>query len=259
MYPTADESKIDMELRDEMAAVEAFTKLALSAREAQKLKIRQPLSKMILGPADDIGLKAARRFQNILKEDLNVKTVEILAPGTPSPLDYEIKLNFRAAGPKFGKQIKEVSAALTANHDLVIAKARAGLPVELTISTGTIVVAPDELIMQALPNPDLAIAEEAGYWTAFDTHITEDLRIEAFMRDAMRKFQLTRKEIGLEIEDRIRMTYQTNSPTLLKMFETWGDHMKQGLLCLELIQSTTPLQNAFAIEGEDMTFDIVKV
>lgn len=259
MYPTADESKIDMELRDEMAAVEAFTKLALSAREAQKLKIRQPLSKMILGPADDIGLKAARRFQNILKEDLNVKTVEILAPGTPSPLDYEIKLNFRAAGPKFGKQIKEVSAALTANHDLVIAKARAGLPVELTISTGTVSVAPDELIMQALPNPDLAIAEEAGYWTAFDTHITEDLRIEAFMRDAMRKFQLTRKEIGLEIEDRIRMTYQTNSPTLLKMFETWGDHMKQGLLCLELIQSTTPLQNAFAIEGEDMTFDIVKV
>lgn len=259
MYPTADESKIDMELRDEMAAVEAFTKLALSAREAQKLKIRQPLSKMILGPADDIGLKAARRFQNILKEDLNVKTVEILAPGTPSPLDYEIKLNFRAAGPKFGKQIKEVSAALTENHDLVIAKARAGLPVELTISTGTIVVAPDELIMQALPNPDLAIAEEAGYWTAFDTHITEDLRIEAFMRDAMRKFQLTRKEIGLEIEDRIRMTYQTNSPTLLKMFETWGDHMKQGLLCLELIQSTTPLKNAFAIEGEDMTFDIVKV
>ena len=150
-------------LRDEMAAVEAFTKLALSAREAQKLKIRQPLAKMILGPADDIGLKAANRFQDILKDDLNVKVVEILAPGTPSPLDYEIKLNFRAAGPKFGKQIKEVSAALTANHDLVISKARAGEAVELTISTGTVSVAPDELIMQALPNPDLAIAEEAGF------------------------------------------------------------------------------------------------
>lgn len=259
MYPVADEAKIDTQLRDEMAAVEAFTKLALSAREAKKLKIRQPLAKMILGPADEIGLKAARRFQDILKEDLNVKTVEILAPGTPSPLDYEIKLNFRAAGPKFGKQIKEVSAALTANHDLVISKARAGLPVELTLSTGCVSVAPEEIIMQARPNPDLAVAEEAGYWIAFDTHITEDLRIEAFMRDAMRKFQITRKEIGLEIEDRIRMSYQTNSHALIKMFETWGEHMKQGLLCLELIQVSETLPMAFAVEGEEMTFEIVKV
>ena len=257
-YPVADESLIDIELRDEMAAVEAFTKLALSAREAQKLKIRQPLAKMILGPADDIGLKAANRFQDILKDDLNVKTVEILAPGTPSPLDYEIKLNFRAAGPKFGKQIKEVAAALTANHDLVIAKARAGESVELTISTGTVSVAPEEIIMQALPNPDLAIAEEAGYWTAFDTHITEDLRIEGFMRDCMRKFQLTRKESGLEIEDRIHLTWQSDSPTLIAMFDAWGDQMAAGLLALSIKRSDDAQPIAFEIEGEKMTFGIVK-
>ena len=257
-YPVADASKIDIELRDEMAAVEAFTKLALSAREAQKLKIRQPLAKMILGPADEIGLKAANRFQDILKDDLNVKTVEILAPGTPSPLDYEIKLNFRAAGPKFGKQIKEVAAALTANHDLVISKARAGEPVELTISTGTVSVAPEEIIMQALPNPDLAIAEEAGYWTAFDTHITEELRIEGFMRDCMRKFQLTRKESGLEIEDRIHLTWQSDSPTLIAMFNAWGDQMAAGLLALSIKRSDDAQSIAFEIEGEKMTFGIVK-
>ena len=257
-YPEANKDYIDIELRDEMAAVEAFTKLALSAREAQKLKIRQPLAKMILGPADDIGLKAANRFQDILKDDLNVKNVEILAPGTPSPLDYEIKLNFRAAGPKFGKQIKEVAAALTANHDLVIAKARAGEPVELTISTGTVQVAPDELIMQALPNPDLAIAEEAGYWTAFDTHITEELRIEGFMRDCMRKFQLTRKESGLEIEDRIHLTWQSDSPTLIAMFNAWGDQMAAGLLALSIKRSDDAQPIAFEIEGEKMTFGIVK-
>lgn len=257
-YPVADESLIDIELRDEMAAVEAFTKLALSAREAQKLKIRQPLAKMILGPADEIGLKAANRFQDILKDDLNVKVVEILTPGTPSPLDYEIKLNFRAAGPKFGKQIKEVSAALTANHDLVIAKARAGEPVELTISTGTVSVAPEEIIMQALPNPDLAIAEEAGYWTAFDTHITEELRIEGFMRDCMRKFQLTRKESGLEIEDRIHLTWQSDSPTLIAMFNAWGDQMAAGLLALSIKRSDDAQPIAFEIEGEKMTFGIVK-
>lgn len=258
MYPVADDSKIDMDLRDEMAAVEAFTKLALSAREAQKLKIRQPLAKMILGPADEVGLRAARRFQDILKEDLNVKTVEILPPGTPSPLDYEIKLNFRAAGPIFGKQIKEVTAAIAQNHAEVLKKARAGLPAELNLAGATVTVTPDLLIMQALPNADLAIAEESGYWTAFDTHISEDLRIEAFMRDAMRKFQLTRKEIGLEIEDRITMTYQTDSPSLLKMFRTWGDHIKQGLLCLELSQSDAPLAMTFAVEGETMTFEIKK-
>ena len=258
MYPEADESKIDMLLRDEMAAVENFTKLALSAREAQKLKIRQPLSKMILGPADEIGLKAANRFQDILKDDLNVKAVEILAPGTPSPLDYEIKLNFRAAGPKFGKQIKEVSAALTANHDLVIAKARAGEAVTLTISTGDVEVTPDLIIMQALPNEKLAIAEECGYWTAFDTEITEDLRIEAFMRDAMRKFQLTRKEIGLEIEDRITMTWQSDSQTLIDMFAAWGAKMAEGLLCVKLERSNDKQAMEAKFEGEEMTFEIKK-
>ena len=112
--------------------------------------------------------------------------------------------------------------------------------------------------MQALPNDKLAIAEEAGYWIAFDTEITEDLRIEAFMRDAMRKFQLTRKEIGLEIEDRITMTWQSDSPTLVAMFDTWGAKMAEGLLCLRLERShdRQPVEAKF--EGEEMTFKIVK-
>ena len=258
-YPVADASKMDMDLRNEMNAVEAFTKLALSAREAQKLKIRQPLGKMILGPADEIGLKAANRFQDILKDDLNVKNIEILAPGTPSPLDYDVKLNFRAAGPKFGKSIKEVSAALTANKDEVIAKARAGEAVTLTISTGAVEVTPDLIMMQALPNEKLAIAEEAGYWTAFDTEITEDLRIEAYMRDCMRKFQLTRKEIGLEIEDRITMVWQSDSETIVKMFETWGEKMAEGLLCTSMTRSADAQSIEATFEGEKLTFSIAKV
>jgi isoleucyl-tRNA synthetase len=209
--------------------------------------------------ADEIGLKAANRFQDILKDDLNVKNIEILAPGTPSPLDYDVKLNFRAAGPKFGKTIKEVSAALTANKNEVIAKARAGEAVTLTISTGAVEVTPDLIIMQALPNEKLAIAEEAGYWTAFDTEITEDLRIEAYMRDCMRKFQLTRKEIGLEIEDRITMVWQSDSDTLVKMFETWGEKMAEGLLCTSMTRSADAQSIEATFEGEKLTFSIAKV
>ena len=112
--------------------------------------------------------------------------------------------------------------------------------------------------MQALPNPDLAIAEEAGYWTAFDTHITEELRIEGFMRDCMRKFQLTRKESGLEIEDRIHLTWQSDSPTLIAMFDAWGDQMAAGLLALSIKRSNDAQPIEFEIEGEKMTFGIVK-
>jgi len=256
-YPVSDASKIDIELRDEMDAVVAFTKLALSARDAQKLKIRQPLQKLILGPANAIGLKAAHRFQDILRDDLNVKSVEILNVGVPSPLDYEIKLNFRTAGPKFGKQIKALSAAIGQRHADVLAKARAGEPIEIDLDGEVVTVLAEDLIMAALPNPDLAIAEEAGFWVAFDTHITEALRIEAFMRDCLRRFQLTRKEIGLEIEDRIVLTWQSESETIRQMFSTWSEAIAANLLA-RVIPSNETQPMALVVEGEALTYNIIK-
>lgn len=86
------------------------------------------------------------------------------------------------------------------------------------------------------------------------THITEELRIEG----CMRKFQLTRKESGLEIEDRIHLTWQSDSPTLIAMFDAWGDQMAAGLLALSIKRSDDAQPIAFEIEGEKMTFGIVK-
>ena len=78
------------------------------------------------------------------------------------------------------------------------------------------------------------------------------------MRDCMRKFQLTRKESGLEIEDRIHLTWQSDSPTLIAMFDAWGDQMTAGLLALSIKRSDEAQAIAFEIEGEKMTFGIVK-
>ena len=112
--------------------------------------------------------------------------------------------------------------------------------------------------MRNLTNPGLAITEEAGYWSAFDTHITEELRIEGFMRDCMRKFQLIRKKSGLKIDDRIHLTWQSDSPTLIAMFDAWGDQMAAGLLALSIKRSDDAQSIEFEIEGEKMTFGIVK-
>lgn len=256
-FPIQEPDHIDIELSNEMACVMKFTGLALSAREAQRLKLRQPLRHLALGPADAQAARAAERFKDILMDDLNVKEITILEPNSPSPLDYDVKLNFKTAGPKFGSQIKGITAALKQNHREVLRAVHNNTAISLDVDEQSIEVLPEDLLLQALPNPDLAVAEDSGSWVAFDTHITEALRLEGLMRDCLRRFQMARKDAGLEIEDRIHFVWQSEDDDIIALFGTWSQSMALELLAI-IDQSQETQEQLFEVEGAKLSFSLRK-
>jgi isoleucyl-tRNA synthetase len=234
-YPVADPARMDETILAEMRAARRLTSLALSAREAKKLKVRQPLAKLAIGPADETEARAAARFEATLREELNVKAVEVHPPKTAAPLSYRAQAVKKSLAPKAGRDLAAVVAAIVADAERLAAGLRAG-DRDLAVRLGDrpFPLGPEDLALVAAAPDGLSVAEDGGTWVAFDTAITADLRTEGLMREILRKLQVLRKDSGLNIEDRIRLRWSSASPEVARVFATHGAFLATELLAVEM-------------------------
>ena len=258
-YPVPNERARDQPLTEEMRAVMRLNSLALSAREAKKIKVRQPLAKLVVGPQDKLEQRAATRFLEMLKTDLNVKEVHVEDPGSQSPLSYEVKPNYKALGQRAGKLMKPLAAWIADNSDALVTKLQNGT-VEITADVGgeSIALTASDLQLVANAPETLSVVEDRRTWVAIETTITDDLRLEGLMRDLLRRLQMLRKEVGLEIEDRIHLTWQSDSQDVNAVFARWQGYLADELLCvgIDRLQSAKPVPaepQAVKVSGEPVT------
>ena len=231
-YPQADPELIDQPLTERMRAVKRITSLALSAREAKKIKVRQPLSLLRIGPRDNIEREAIARFEQMLLDDLNVKCVQIADAGEKSPLQYRVSANYKSLGPRLGQQMKVVAKAIDSEADALLRRWQEGAD-DFTVQVGeaSVSLTRDDLNVRSISPEGQSAAEDRGTWLSFDTTLTEALLVEGTMRDLLRRLQVLRKDIGLEIEDRIHLRWSSDSARLRQVFADWGDFVRAELLC----------------------------
>ena len=260
--PVADPEVIDEELNEDMAAVQRFSSLALKAREVAKIKVRQPLPALEVGPANGIEQRAARRFEALLCYELNVKELRIAEPGTPAPevpVDHVAKPNLKVLGKKLKAKLKPFKAAfqpLAAEVGAAFAAGATSYAVE--VEGEPVVLGEGDLFIKEVPNREAAIARDVTSWVRFDTEISEDLRLEGAMRELLRSLQIQRKELGLEVDDRIHLTWSTESETIRTIFERFADLLSNELLVTKLEQAEVTEGQSFAVEGERLAVNIVK-
>jgi isoleucyl-tRNA synthetase len=259
-YPNAHESRTDRALTEQMRAVKRLTSLALAAREAKKIKVRQPLAMMRIGPRDKTEAEAAVRFREMLLEDLNVKSIEVLAPGSASPLTYQLKPNFKSLGSRLGKRMKAAAAAINAASAELIERWRAGdEQITVQVDGEPIALERADLLLQTSAPDDQTVAEDRGSWVAFDIVLTDELETEGLMRDLLRRLQLLRKESGLEIEDRIVMQWASSSAAIERVFARWTDYMQAELLCPSCSRREALAEGkVLTLDGEKITVSIEK-
>ncbi len=261
-FPQVDETLIDQQLSDDMAEIQNIIGLFLSARESAGVKVRQPLSGGDYSPASDKQQRAVERFEELLKEDLNIKSITlkpITEPLPPLPIEYSVKANLKVLGKRLGKQLKAFKAAFNEQKDAIAAAYTKG---ETTFSVDlggeSVTLGKDDLLVKEDRAKDLAIAVDGENWVILDTVITEELRREGLMRELLRRLQVQRKEIGLEIEDRINITVQSDSDTMQQIFTEYGDYLKEELLAVELTMGEAADGKAYKLDGEQATILIEK-
>jgi isoleucyl-tRNA synthetase len=201
-WPLANAATIDRSLSRDVRAVVQTVSLGRAARMKANLKVRQPLARLLVHARDAAEQDALMRLADQLKEELNVKVVEPLAAGE-EVVSYRVRPNLPVLGPKYGKQLGAIRAALDGlDPNDVARRVAAGGPVPVTAE---IALGPDELLVDAVEREGYAVIEEGGYTVALDTALTAALVREGMARDLVRAIQDARKAAGLNIEDTIAL------------------------------------------------------
>jgi len=235
--PEFDEAIVDDSLTHEMDAVMEIIGLGHSARERAGIKTRQPLPHLTLSGSDEHGNQAAMKFGPLLKEFLNVKAIEILKPDAPKPdipVRYVAKPVLKVIAKKIGKaNARALKEYARHNPDALTEQVERAKPFRLDLNGEPVRLDPRDFTLARRSRERAAFAEERGTWLFFDTAIDDDLRLEGAMRDLLRHLQVLRKETGLDIEDRIRLTWHSDDPGARDIFTRWEGLLKAELLCVE--------------------------
>ncbi len=206
-YPEANLGEIDERLVEETRAVREIVSLGLSVRTANKLKVRQPLSRADVVFNDGELLKRLTPYRELIQDELNVHTLEFMYPGhEQGAVAFRLKPNFRSLGPRLGKGVQDVKKALDARSgtELYAELSRTGQLV-LQVQGQPLELVPDELEVIVEAQPGFAAETGRTGVVVLHTTLTEQLIDEGYLREIMSRMQATRKELGLEFTDRIAL------------------------------------------------------
>ncbi|HWY85689.1 MAG TPA: DUF5915 domain-containing protein, partial [Gemmataceae bacterium] len=262
-FPEINEGWVDAALSTDMDALLRIVSLGSAARNLVKIKVRQPLAELKVAPGNDAERRAVLRFADQVCEELNLKKTTLHDSGNGPLLSYEIKPNMKTAGPKFGNRLKAVQAAIAAADPAQVAeKVHAGHEVELPGADGAVTLDPGDLVVTPKTSDGWAGLADRGTQLLLDARITPSLAQEGIAREVIRHVQNSRKDAGLQVEDRIILYLGTDSATLAQAIETHRAYIAAE--CLVAQWATRPLgEGAFHVEvkvdGQGLVIELRRV
>jgi isoleucyl-tRNA synthetase len=203
-FPSPDASLVDEPLESSMEAVRRTVELGRAARAQAGVKVRQPLRRAIV-VANDAEREAISARGGIVTSELNVKELEFVAEES-ALVSYEVRPNYRSLGPRFGRQMPQVAAALGALDAGKVSEAiEAGLEVGINVEGRDHTLGPEDLTLVLQPLDGYQVEAAAGHAVALALELDDDLRREGLAREIVHAVQSARRESGLEVTDRIEL------------------------------------------------------
>ena len=199
-WPEVNEDEVDEKLEKEMDLAYKIVQLGRSARNSENIKNRQPLSEMLIS-VDNL----PEYYGNIVKEELNVKKV-VLGADMSEYVDFEIKPNLPVLGKEYGRLIPRIKQEIAKKNQMDLAnKVKSGKVEPIMIDDVEIDLDSNNLLVTMQGKEGFAFAGEGEIGVVLDTHITEELKEEGYVREVLSKVQNMRKDKGFEVLDRINL------------------------------------------------------
>jgi isoleucyl-tRNA synthetase len=203
-FPLADPALADPELEAEMQAVRLTVELGRAARAQAKAKVRQPLRRAVI-VANDAERAAIEARSALVAAELNVKELDFVSEEADL-VSYAVKPNYRSLGPRFGKRMPQVAAAIEALDPAHVARVMGdGGEIGVNVDGDEHVLGPEELTLALQPLEGYEVEADAGHAVALQLELDDELRREGLAREIVHAVQNARKEAGLEITDRIEL------------------------------------------------------
>ena len=244
-YPVYDESLINDEVEEKMDLVRDICSLGRFAREDAKIKVRQPISEVLL---DKNVSKLINEFESVIKEELNVKEITYIDNMTDY-LDYIIKPNFREVGKMFGSNVGEFTKLLGTLSVSQIETLKND-SIKVDFMGNELEITPSMVLITVNVKDGYCSSNNGHVFVILNTELNEDLMLEGLAREIVRKVQSLRKDNDYVITDRIKLYYD-GSDMIDKTIDKYSDYIKNETLAVELIKDTS-LSESYDMNGEQV-------
>ncbi|HBI28822.1 MAG TPA: isoleucine--tRNA ligase [Deltaproteobacteria bacterium] len=208
LFPEPDAQLRIPELEAQMDIVLAAVTMGRALRAKHQLKVRQPLPKLTLITRDPEAQQVLDELGELISDELNVKTLEV-TPDEGGLVDLSAKANFKVLGPRLGKRMKSAAQALSSLNPEQIQKVLNGGSVTVEVAGVSMDFGPDEILVQRQQKEGLLVETDDRLSVALDTTLTPELVQEGLAREFVNKVQNMRKDLDLDVMDRIRVGFQS--------------------------------------------------
>ncbi|MDL2221739.1 isoleucine--tRNA ligase [Parabacteroides sp. OttesenSCG-928-N08] len=231
-FPVYDESRIDKGLEERMQMAQTISSMVLALRRKVNIKVRQPLLTLMVPVMDNSQQENIELVKNLILNEVNVKELKFV-DNTAGMLVKRIKPDFKKLGPRYGKIMKSLAAAIQTmdQEDIATFEKNGSFTLEVEGQSATIELADVEIISEDIPG--WLVANEGRLTVALDITITEELRKEGLARELVNRIQNLRKSSGLEITDKVKI-HVLSCEAMDETIREYNDYICNQVLAVSL-------------------------
>ena len=254
-FPVCDDDRIDTYLEGCMQLAQQATSMILALRKKANKKVRQPLQKAVVPVPNESVMQQLQHVADLVKTEVNIKELQIVTnENSTVKLVKRIKPNFKTLGKKYGKQMKEIAAAIAALTQDRIADIETRGQIVLPLPSGEVEVELADVEIATEDMPGWLVANEGNLTVALDIEVTDELRQEGIARELVNRIQNLRKSNGYEITDKIAVTIESNNEVNTAV-ANFKDYIAAQVLAQSLIVADK-VENPIALDFEDFVVNI---
>lgn len=255
LFPEVNEGAIDKALENRMNIAQVITSMVLSLRRKVNIKVRQPLSTLMIPVMDDAQREAIESMSELILNEVNVKNFKFV-DNEAGVLVKRVKPDFKKLGPKFGKTMKAVAAAITSMSQQEIASLEKNGNITLNIDGNNAVIEAIDVEIISEDIPGWLVANEGNITIALDVTITEELKQEGIARDIVNRVQNIRKSRDYDITDKINLVFAPNADTDAAI-NAYSDYIARQVLATSItIGDIAGLEGVETLEIDEIKVDV---
>ena len=244
-FPVADKNFIDKALEERMEAAQLISSLVLSLRKKANIRVRQPLSKIMIPVANEEMKTQIEKVSHLIKSEVNIKEIEFLSPDN-NILVKNVKPNFKTLGKKYGKQMKQIQAYFANMSQEEIHQFEKNNGTHLNVDGVDVELTLEDALISTQDIPGWAVTSQDDLTVALDMTITDELMQEGLAREIVNRVQNLRKTGGFEVTDRIELLIEKNEK-IDAAVEKFGDY-----ICTETLATINKVGVLEGVEAEEL-------
>ena len=244
-FPVANTTFIDKALEERMEMAQLVSSLVLSLRKKANIRVRQPLSKIMIPVKDENMKTQLEKVSHLIKSEVNIKEIEFLSPDN-NILVKNVKPNFKTLGKKYGKQMKQIQAYFTNMSQEEIHQFEKNNGTHLNVDGVDVELTLEDALISTQDIPGWAVTSQDDLTVALDMTITDELMQEGLAREIVNRVQNLRKTGGFEVTDRIELLIEKNEK-IDAAVEKFGDY-----ICTETLATINKVDTLEGVEAEEL-------